>query len=249
MEILSKKLVVGIDVDEVLRAKWFQFDKHYIEEFGEEGTPKGNPYVFDYFEAYKFNDTVETEKELKEPEDMPPDINPLDYQHDEKLGEAPADIFLFKAPVETKLTARQVYNRFVNQDFLFEIFGAAPMMYRNMDVQVNKFLEQYQNNVEFTIVSVENKFTIPPTLFFLSKISMRFKNVRFVDKALDMWNHVDILVTSNPEILKGGAPWGKKLIKITRPYNEAINVGSVEVKQVAELIDNKKFEKIIKYKK
>lgn len=246
---MSKKLVVGVDVNEVLRAKWFQFDKHYIEEFGEEGTPKGNPYVYDYFNSYEFKDTVEIEKELKEPEDMPPDINPLDYQHDEKLGEAPADIFLFKAPVKTELTAKEVFNRFVSQDFLFEIFGAAPMMYRNMDVQVNKFIEQYQKNAEFMIISVENKFTIPPTLFFLSKISMRFKSIRFVDKAIDMWQHVDVLITSDPEILKGGAPWGKKLIKITRPYNENIKVGSVEVKQVADLIDNIKFEKIIKYKK
>jgi len=241
--------MIGIDVDEVLRAKWFQFDKHYIEEFGEEGTPKGNPYVYDYFNAYKFEDTVEVEKELKEPEDIPQDINPLDYQVDKKLGEPPADIFLFKAPVKTKLTSKEVYNRFVNQDFLFEIFAAAPMMYRNMDVYVNKFLEQYQNFTNFTVISIENKFTIPPTLFFLSKISMRFKNYHFVDKAIDVWNHVDVLITTNPEILKGGAPWGKKLIKITRPYNENIKVGSIEVKQVADLIDNKKFEKIIKYKK
>lgn len=42
---MSKKLTIGIDIDEVLRAKWIQFDKHYIEEFGEEGTPKDNPYV------------------------------------------------------------------------------------------------------------------------------------------------------------------------------------------------------------
>lgn len=245
---MSKKLVVGIDVNEVLRAKWFQFDKYYIEEFGEEGTPKGNPYVDDTFNAYEFKDTIEVEKELKEPEDMPDDINPLDYQKDEKLGEAPADIFLFKAPVETKLTAKQVYNRFVNQDFLFEIHGAAPMMYRNMDVDVNKFLEQYQESVDFVVLSPENKFTIPPTLFFLSKISMRFKNYCFVDKATDMWKNVDILITSNSEIVKAGAPWGKKLIKIIRPFNESIKEGSIEVKQVADLIDNKKFEKIIKYK-
>jgi hypothetical protein len=243
------KIKIGIDINEILRAKWVQFDKYYIEEFGEEGTPKGNPYVYDYFNSYEFKDTVEIEKELKEPEDMPNDINPLDYQHNEKLGEAPADIFLFKTPVKTKLTAKEVYNRFVNQDFLFEIFGAAPMMYRNMDVQINKFLEQYQKNTEFTVLSVENKFTIPPTLFFLSKISMRFKNYKFVDKATDMWQHVDVLITTDPAILNFKIPWGKKLIKITRPYNENIKAGSIEVKQVADLIDNKNFEKIIKYKK
>ena len=243
------KIRVGIDVNEVLRAKWIQFDKHFIEEFGEEGTPKGNPYVYDYFKEYQFKDTVEVEKELKEPEDMPENINPLDYQVDEKLGEPPADIFLFKTPVKTTLTAREVYNRFVNQDFLFEIFGAAPMMYRNMDVQVNKFLEQYQKSAEFTVLSVENKFTIPPTMFFLSKISMRFRNYKFVDYATDMWKHVDVLITTDPAILYNKIPWRKKLIKIIRPYNENIKAGSLEVKQIADLIDNKTFEKIIKYKK
>ena len=242
------KIRVGIDVNEVLRAKWIQFDKHFIEEFGEEGTPKGNPYVYDYFKEYQFKDTVEVEKELKEPEDMPENINPLDYQVDEKLGEPPADIFLFKTPVKTTLTAREVYNRFVNQDFLFEIFGAAPMMYRNMDVQVNKFLEQYQKSAEFTVLSVENKFTIPPTMFFLSKISMRFRNYKFVDYATDMWEHVDVLITTDPAILYNKIPWRKKLIKIIRPYNENIKAGSLEVKQIADLIDNKNFEKIIKYK-
>jgi hypothetical protein len=245
---MSKKLKIGIDVNEVLRAKWLQFDRYYVQEFGEEGVPEKQPYVYDYFGNYKFVDTTETVKVLKEPEDMPADINPLDYQHDEKLGEAPADIFLFKAPEEIKLTAKEVYNRFVYQDYLFEIFGAAPKMYMNLDTHVNNFLEKYQDSADFTVVSVENKFSIPPTMFFLSKISMRFQNYRFVEQPFDMWNYVDVLITTDPEILKGGAPWGKKLIKLKRPYNENINVGSLEVLQIADLIDNKKFEKIIKFK-
>ena len=61
---MSKKLMIGIDINEVLRAKWIQFDKYYIEEFGEGGAPKGNPYVYDYFNSYEFKDTVEVEKEL-----------------------------------------------------------------------------------------------------------------------------------------------------------------------------------------
>jgi len=244
---MSKKLIVGIDVNEVLRAKWLQFDRFYAQEFGEEGIPK-EPYVYDFFNNYQFKDTVEVEKELKEPEDMPADINPLDYQTDNG-GKAPADAFLFKKPEEIKLTAREVYNRFINQDYLFEINGAAPMMYRNMDLHVNNFLEKYQNNAEFMVISVENKFSIPPTLFFLSKISSRFQNYRFLNNTIDMWNYVDVLITTDPEILKGGAPWGKKIIKLKRPYNENIKVGSLEVLQIADLIDNSEFEKIIKYKK
>jgi hypothetical protein len=241
------KLKIGIDINEVLRAIWIQVDKYYIEEFGEEGAPKENPYVYDYFNNYKFVDTVEIVKEMREPEDTPENINPIDYQVDEN-GEAPADSFLFKRAEKVTVSAKDVYNRFLYQDFLFEIFGSAPMMYKNMDVYVNKFLEKYQDTADFSIMSVENKFSIPPTLFFLSKISTRFKNYHFYDKSMDMWNDVDMLITTDPTILKYGAPWGKKLIKITRPYNENIETGLIEVKQIADLIDNKEFQKIIKYK-
>ena len=199
------KLKVGIDINEVLRARWLQFDRYYVQEFGEDSVPKDQAYVFDLFENYKWEDTVEEVKELKEPEDMPEDINPLEYQVDNN-GEAEADIFLFKKTEEVKLTAKQVYNRFMYEDYLLEIHGSAPFMYRGMDLDVNNFLEKYGDTVDFVALSVENKFSIPPTLFFLSKMSSRFKNIAFVDKAEDMWNHTDVLITTNPEILDAGTP-------------------------------------------
>jgi hypothetical protein len=243
------KVRIGIDINEILRAKWLQFDRFYAQEFGEEGIPKEQPYVYDFFNNYKFNDTIEIVKEMREPEDTPENINPIDYQVDNKTGEAPADFLLFKKEEKVTISAREVYNRFMFQDFLFEIHGAAPMMYKNMDVHVNKFYEKYGDKVNFTLLSVENRFSIPPTLFFLSKISCRFNNIRFVNKSIDMWEDIDVLITTDPEILKLGAPWGKKLIRLIRPYNEKIKAGSIHVLQIADLIDNKNFEKIIKYKK
>jgi hypothetical protein len=245
---MSKKIRIGIDVNEVLRAKWLQFDRFYAQEFGEDHAAK---YVYDYFKEYPWKDTVEKIQELKEPEDMKKydDVNPLHYQVDEKTGEAPVDAFILKKEEEIKLTAREVYNRFLYEDYLFEIHAAATMMYKGMDLHVNNFLEKYQKFAEFTVMSVENKFSIPPTLFFLSKITSRFKNYRFVDEAHQMWDDIDILITSDPEILRLGTPWGRKLIKINRPYNENIKTGSLEVLQINDLTNNKEFEKIIKYKK
>ena len=118
-----------------------------------------------------------------------------------------------------------------------------------MDVHVNYFNSKYSDCVDFTLFSIENRFSIPSTLFFLSKMTARFKNISFVDEAIEMWNDVDVLITTDPELLKLGAPWGKKLIKLKRPYNENIIAGSLEVLQIADLIDNSEFEKIIKYKK
>jgi hypothetical protein len=240
------RVKVGIAVDEVLRAKWLQFDRFYAQEFGEDQhEPK---YVYDYFDNYKWKDTKELVKEMREPEDTPEHINPIDYQVDEKTGEAPADFMLFKKAEKVELSAREVYNRFMYEDYLFEIHGSATMMYKGMDLHVNNFLLKYDNTADITVLSVENRFSIPPTLFFLSKISSRFTSYKFVNKAIDMWHDVDVLITTDPEILRLGAPWGKKLIKLKRPYNEEIKAGSLEVLQVADLIDNPEFEKIIKYK-
>jgi len=241
------KLKIGIVVDEILRAKWLQFDRYYAQEFGEEGIPKEQPYVYDFFKTYLWKDTKEIVKEMREPEDTPEDINPIDYQINKK-GEAPVDFMLFKKEEKLIIPARQVYNRFMYEDFLFELHGSVPKMYPQLDLDVNNFLLKYGNTANFIILSVENRFSIPPTLFFLSKISARFKKYVFVDKAVDMWKEVDVLITTDPEILRLGAPWGKKIIKLTRPYNEKIKSGLIEVLQVADLINNKNFEKLIKYK-
>lgn len=245
---MSKIIKVGIDINEIFRARWLQFDRFYAQEFGEGGIPE-NPYVYDFFKHYKWEDKIEIIKELKEPEDMPDDINPVHYQIDEKTGKADADAFLFKKADEIKLTAREVYNRFMYEDYCFEIHASAPIMYKGMDLHVNQFYMKYGNNVDFTLFSVENYFSIPSTLFFLSKMTSRFKNICFVDNPLDMWNNVDVLITTDPEILHMGIPWGKKIIKLKRPYNENINTKSLEVLQIADLIGNSEFEKIIKYKK
>jgi len=242
---MSKKRV-GIDINEVLRARWLQADRFYAQEFGEEGIPD-EEYVYDIWNDYEWKDTIEVLKELKEPSEILENINPVHYQVD-KDGKSDADAFLFKPEEKLKLSARQMYNRFMYEDFLFEIHGAAPKLYPQLDLDVNNFLLKYENIVDFTVMSVENKFSIPPTLFFLSKIQARFKDYKFVDTALDMWKHVDVLITTNPTILKAGVPWGKKLIKLKRPYNIDLITGSMEAMQVVDLMENKKFQKIIKYK-
>jgi hypothetical protein len=242
---MNKKLKIGIDINEVLRARWLQFDRFYRQEFGEEGVPAEQPYVYDFFGKYQWKDTIEIVKDLKEPEDMPEDINPLDYQHDEKLGEAPADAFIFKSPEEKHLTAKEVYNRFMYEDYLFEIFASASMMYKDMDLQVNQFYFKYKNFADFLIVSKENQFSIPSTLFFLSKIRCRFNNFSFVETNEQIWKDLDILITTDPELLDGQK---KSVIKLNRPYNEKCFEGIIKpVLQINDLNDNEEFEKIINY--
>lgn len=243
-----KKIKVGIDINEIFRARWIQFDRFYAQEFGEDNIPE-QQYVFDYFNDYVWNDTKEEVKELKEPDEMPDSINPLDYAVDDN-GDAPADVFLFKKSKSINLTAKEVYNRFMYEDFLFEIFGSAPLMYKNLDVDVNKFYFKYKDHIEFVIFSVENEFSISPTLFFLSKMSCKFTNIKFVKKNTDIWKDVDVLITTDPDLLTSKKPQRKKLIKIIRPYNKTIRNNNINIEkiQLNELRDDKKFEKIIRFK-
>ena len=240
---MNKKLRIGIDINEVLRARWLQFDRFYDQEFGGNDDSIPAVYTYDFFNGYPWRDTVETIKDLREPEDMPDNISPLDYQPSEALdGEAPADIFLFNAPLEKHLTAKEVYNRFMYEDFVFEIHASAPLMYKGMDLHVNEFYFKYRNFVDFVIVSKENQFSIPSTIFFLSKIRTRFMEYHFVETNEQMWKGLDYIITTDPELLD------ERAIKLARPYNDKSYDGAITpVLQVNDLNGNPEFEKIINY--
>ena len=234
---MNKDLRISIEIDEILRSKWIQFDKFYAQEFGEEGIPE-EPYVFDFFKEYKWEDGVEQIQIMKD--DIPEDMSPTEYQVDED-GKSVADPFLFKTESK-EYTAKEQYEKFMYEDFLFEIFGSAPQLYRGLDLHINEFISKFKD-LQITIVSKENLQTIPPTLFFLGKSMMRFKNYKFYDKFEDYWDDCDILITTNPELLVN-IPEGKTVIKIKRPYNKEIK-SDYEYINLYDLIKDEKFNKLI----
>jgi hypothetical protein len=240
---MEKKIRIGIDINEVLRARWLQFDKFYVEEFGGDETPE-YPYVYDFFKEYNWEDTEKTVQMFNE--DLPDDINPMDYQIDPKTGEAPVDYLAFSSTTES-YTAKEMYNKFMYEDYNFEIHGSAPIMYKQMDLHAEKFYLQYKDCAEFVILSQENWFSIPPTLFFLSRIFSRFKNYRFVEDKQEMWDNVDVLITTDPEILDAGTPEGKEIIKLNRPYNTKSQDGALggfgnKLVHLYDLVDDEKRE-------
>lgn len=234
------KKVIGIDINEVLRSRSMQFDRYYAQEFGEEGCPSSDdPYKFDLRNDYVWEDGEETTKFLNE--ELPEDISPIDYTIDEETGEAPVDSLAFKS--ETKMiTAEEKYKRFLYEDYLFEIHGSAPPMYKRLDKDLEKFCLQYKDQFEIKIVSKENWFSIPPTLFFLSKLMPRISQYFFAETNEEIWNSVDILITTDPELLD--RPTEKRVVKITRPYNEESDSDFDEI-QLVELVDNKDFQTLI----
>ncbi len=239
-----KRKTIVIDINEVLRYRWLQFDRFYVDEFGEEGVPEV-PYVYDYWDEYEWKDQEETINFLNE--ELPEDISPIDYEVDEETGEAPVDVFAFK-PETTLLNARDVYKKFLYEDFNFEIHGTAPLMYKGLDKDLERFYLKFKDQFNIKIVSKENWFTIPPTLFFLSKLMPRITEFIFVENNKDFWKQGDVFITTDPDLLIN-IPTGKKVVKVLRPYNEKIlGHNKIEIFQMLDLLGSKDFEKLIGYK-
>ena len=114
---MKKKKVIGIDINEILRSRWLQFDRYYAEEYGEEGIPK-MPYVANFFEEYVWEDFEEVVEVLIN--DAPKDISELDYIREHPDEKSKAEEILFKTEV-VKKTAREVYNTFMYETFCYEI--------------------------------------------------------------------------------------------------------------------------------
>jgi hypothetical protein len=249
------KKVIGIELDEIIRAKYQEFDKWYAEEFGEKLADKGK-YTLDFWNDYHWEDSVEEVNYLNE--ELPENISPLEYQVNPETGEAPVDHMAFRKRKENK-TAKEVYNQFLYQDYLLEIFGNAQKIYRNVDVDVESFYKKYHKQFDIRIINKENWFSVAPTLFFLSKTRSRFNHYHFLENEEEFWDYADIMITTNPKVVKT-KPDDKKVVLLKRPYN--VDMGTLEVvdeelkknssiitMNVVELIENEEFEKLIGYQK
>ena len=216
-------------------------------------------FTLDYWNDFHWEDTDEKIDYLNE--DLPEDISPLEYQVDPETGEAPVDHMAFRKRVESK-TAEEIYKRFLYQDYLLEIFGHASKIYRNVDVEIEQFYTKYKDFADFRIICKENWFTIPPTLFFLSKVRPRFKHYHFLENDEEIWDLADIMITTDPKTIKAKPKnlLYKSVIMLKRPYNydpeeDKVLEKDVEdavcfsVMNVRDLTDNEEFEKLIGYEK
>ncbi len=136
-----KKIVVGIDINEIIRGRWQKFDQCYVSEYGMDGVIE--PFdTFDFRNHYKFEDHVQVTNFLNE--ELPEEVSPIEYQVNPETGEAPVDAFAFKKESEN-ITADAAYKKFLYEDYAFEIFGAAPLLYKNVDLDFEKFFKKYMD--------------------------------------------------------------------------------------------------------
>ena len=120
-----------------------------------------------------------------------------------------------------KFSSIDEMNKFLYDEAALEIFGHADQADNNLMNKFNMFLMDIKDEEEHEveIVSREANKSIPSTLFFLSKLSCRAENIRFVMDHKDYWDGVDVLITANPDALEA-KPEGKISIKINTSYNK-----------------------------
>lgn len=112
---------------------------------------------------------------------------------------------------------------FIYEEFPMEIFGHAQSTEYSTFNDLNEIYVNLRDDYDFLIVSDEMGKSKPSSLFFLSKFGCLLEKIKFYSNiTLDsMWDEVDVLVTSNPDLIKD-CPDDKIVIKYETEYNKNI---------------------------
>jgi hypothetical protein len=121
------------------------------------------------------------------------------------------------------------------EEYAMELFGHAPSTETYTFNILNDFYFEFRDNNDLLIVSDEIGKSKPSTLFFLSKFGCLFEKVFFYSETTkqSMWDNVDILLTSNPDLLLN-VPNGKVVIKYSTEYNKHVS-SDYEISTLSEL--------------
>ena len=140
----------------------------------------------------------------------------------------------FKYEIKNEVTSLNLMNHFsfrnedelysfTYEDFAMQIFGHAGSSETYTFNDLNKIYLKYRDNNELLIVSDEMGRSKPASLFFLSKFGCQLEKVKFYSNTTinSMWDEVDVLLTSNPNLILE-KPKDKIVVKYITNYNKNI---------------------------
>jgi len=211
---------IGIEINGVLRDTISKFtelyEKHLVDSHLNESTNKTYEIEFsgDTDEVIEFNENVE--------------VNNFEY----KVLSPVTSLDLgshFSFPSKDELYS------FMYEEYTMELFGHAPsteMLSFNM---LNDIYYNLRDTYDLIIVSDEIGRSKPSSLFFLSKFGCLVEKVFFYSEITkkNMLDEVDILLTSNPDLLLN-KPDNKIIIKFITDYNKIIE-SDYEISSLSDL--------------
>lgn len=143
-------------------------------------------------------------------------------------------------------------NNFIYIDYPYETFACAKSMDSKLPTQINNWLVELTNREDEEIRIVyyslyEEALTIQSTFFFLSKIGTRVREVFFPKEINEIWEHCDVVITTNKEVLDS-KPINKQTVKIIGNGNQNNgSSGDFEYDSLGSIIKDGEFiDKILK---
>lgn len=140
--------------------------------------------------------------------------------------------------------SRKEYEKFLYEDFVFEIFAEATACEKTLDKKLNLWLIEQENNEdlqdELKIAfsnPMEFNASIGYTYFFLSKMATRIREVFLPSDSSEIWERSDVLVTADPKLIQS-KPEGKTVIKIENDYNRNLTA-DYTFKSLADFLQDK----------
>jgi hypothetical protein len=124
---------------------------------------------------------------------------------------------------------------FMYEEYTMELFGHSPSTEMNTFNLLNEFYYDNRDNFDIMVLSDEIGKSKPASLFFLSKFGCLVEQVLFYSEITKtkMWNQVDVLVTSNPDLILN-KPMDKTVIKFITDYNKHV-YSEYEIHSLSEL--------------
>ena len=117
----------------------------------------------------------------------------------------------------------ELYN-FMYHEFPMQILGHAPSSEMTSFNDLNDIYLKLRDEHDLLIVSDEIGKSKPASLFFISKFGCLLEKIKFYSNQTikSMWDEVDILLTSNPDLLLNH-PQNKFVIKYETKYNKQVS--------------------------
>ena len=218
---MTKKLTIGITINNILRDHITKLSEAYLLLTGEYPLYPINPFVLE--------DSFITRKTTKIENEFNPDVTDTD------LSENP--------PEEEEF---EVYD-FMYNEAAFEVFGRADEAVSGIIFKLSQYAKD--NNIDIVLMNKEAPKSKCGTLLFLSRNNFNSTKLIFPDTYEEFWNYCDILVTDNPHILDCKPKrflWGKKKsIKVSNDFN-LDSKSDYTIFDISELFSIIEFNKIIK---
>ena len=200
---------IGIEINGVLRdtiGKFKQlYEKHLLDSLAYISEDK----------TYELTFSGDTEEVLDLTENI--EVNYFKY-------EILSDVDSLDLEKHFSFQSKEELYSFMFEEYTMELFGHASSTETMTFNYLNELYHNLREENDIIIFSDEIGRSKPSSLFFLSKFGCLVEQIFFYSNQTknSMWDNVDILLTSNPDLLLNH-PSDKTVLKFNTDYNKQIN--------------------------